>query len=254
MTPYPFPPWSKNILAPDEDWRRAADAPLVDVTCDLFTSDVVIYEGGPGLGLTARQSVFNFIDRSPNHWWLRTQQPGRVEKGWGPEVWSNMNQGEWHGKFRPNVTLFVPAQTQAELDRLAPELLKCSHLCNLGLDLRWPKERMFIENYLPCGKSRCPHCTYHGDDEPGTKTQCEGAGCGLIVTLPPEPSVSTVRLAPWEGEPCADCGTYRNSVKFGAWDSPPDCKNYRPAYTAHLASQCQAAGITITDLNPGERT
>lgn len=261
MKPFEFAPWSKNILAPDEDWRRAAEAPLVEVTCDLWGDPIELYslvgmplysyrdENASAIdgsqrytSFHTRRPLFELIDRSPNHWWLTTQQPGRVEKGWPPAGQPSpffsgpYEAAKFGGKKRySNVTLFIPAQTQAELDRLAPELFRLRHLCKIGLDLRQPRERLDV-------------CETLGIWWNQTSKQWEHSR---------EPVFSTVRLAACDDEPC-ECG---HEAKYHATSKPGgefrcfknigqfycDCLSYRPAYTTHLASQCQAAGATIAD-------
>ena len=54
-----------------------------------------------------------------------------------------------HDDFsRPNIILAVPVETQADLERLVPELLKCHDLCKGLAVVCNPRERLHVEPYL----------------------------------------------------------------------------------------------------------
>ena len=94
------------------------------------------------------QAVFQVIDDTQGMiFYMLTDDPGRLEVSWPPRVMYVLDY-----RCRPtvssdrhhlNVIIGVPCKTQAEADRLIPELLKLSGLCHgLWVDLRGQTEEI----------------------------------------------------------------------------------------------------------------
>ena len=83
-----------------------------------------------------------------------TRHPELVREKWG-WAWRRGDLNTYGAEIledkrivRPNVILAVPVETQADIERLIPELLKCHDLCK-GLEVICnPKERLHVEPYL----------------------------------------------------------------------------------------------------------
>lgn len=179
-----FQPWEGLVLVESglPAWRYAAhsretrDIPLRPMEYSEVLSD-----------------LFAHIDANPQTTFhLVTEHPERVREVWPAWADHACETGDCpHSKqvecdagasrfHRPNVTLSLgPLATQADADRLVPEMLPLADLCG-GLELySVPTERI---NYGQWLLNECPKCGQDADDGPW-ESRC--VSCGSFKTIPP---------------------------------------------------------------------
>jgi len=114
-----------------------------------------------------RRDLSGIIDETPNlDWMLETRYPENVPKMWsdggiphlGPMDRSpEENTTEWANRLvrtqlkRMNVILGVRVHTQAEWDRLVPELVKCRDLVKTLYVILDPREAISFWDYIESG-------------------------------------------------------------------------------------------------------
>ena len=111
-----------------------------DCDCETVLSDRVAKKTTTEDLLTR---FFKTIDSTPHvDYLIVTQHPESIRENWslldetGPRA-------KWVGfRRRPNVILAVPVETQADIERLVPKLLKCHDLCKGLAVVANPKEEL----------------------------------------------------------------------------------------------------------------
>ena len=97
--------------------------------------------------------TFQTVDATPHvDYLLMTQRPELVRKGWIGCERDHNKDGDCdrhkNGCPKSNVILAVPVETQADIERLVPNLLKCHDLCKGLAVVCNPKEKLHVEPYL----------------------------------------------------------------------------------------------------------
>lgn len=134
--------------------------------------------------------LFGLIDHNPQlDFYLLTSDPAKLAEAW-PEVAKHDGREIINPVYRHNAIIGVPCKTQAEADRLIPELLKLSGLCRgLWVDLRGQAEEICFD-LIPISKDttadvltgvytmRCDA----GVDHPGAQQEFDGGPRISFVT------------------------------------------------------------------------
>lgn len=132
-----WPDHGPGVVVVEGDVFAAQEVAVVDLE-----GDVVCHTLPPGVGShdtdpwdydDVLRDLFAHIDANPQtHYTLRTLHPERVRECW-PATADSINSH--HNYHRPNVTLSLgPLATQADADRLVPEILECCGLVNGDLE------------------------------------------------------------------------------------------------------------------------
>ena len=89
--------------------------------------------------------MFRTVDATPHvDYLLMTQHPERVRERWQRLTTGSGHNPSPHEFHRANVIIAVPVETQADIERLVPELLKCHDLCKGLAVVCNPKEELSL--------------------------------------------------------------------------------------------------------------
>ena len=162
--------WADRTGAHDHKDYSPPKSPIVKIATDIFEDvtgpiNVAGYQKGFVEGTGGRPlihediltSFFQTIDANPHvDYLLTTQRPELVREKW-PQVSSELfvvnvahslpgKSIEALEVFRSNVILAIYVETQADIERLVPELLKCHDLCKGLAVVCNPKEKLNFES------------------------------------------------------------------------------------------------------------
>ena len=124
--------------------------PIVKVTTDIFGDVPQIVRSvatGKLIQIDLRKRLLRTIGSTPHVDYLMvTQRPELVREKW-PTRWVR-SEHEYQQDSFGNVILAVPVETQADIERLVPDLIKCRDLCKGLAVVCNPKEELDF-NFKP---------------------------------------------------------------------------------------------------------
>ena len=168
---------------------------------------------------------FQAFDATPHvDYLLMTQRPELVRDKW-PTRWVR-SEHEYQEDSFDNVILGVPVETQADIERLVPELLKCHDLCK-GLEVICdPKEELDFTEVAFCDS----HCdplngSYAYEDQDGLGT-CydDGPAINRIIVEGNEHPIHPDHVRSLRDQ-CLDANVKFNFASWGLWAPRENCPN-----------------------------
>ena len=172
--------------------------PIVKVTTDIFGDVPQIVRSvatGKLIQIDLRKRLLRTIGSTPHVDYLMvTQRPELVREKW-PTRWVR-SEHEYQQDSFGNVILAVPVETQADIERLVPDLIKCRDLCKGLAVVCNPKEELdfnfkpllekpegytnFAIEYLTLIVAEGNEHPIHPDWLRSLRDQCEDAGVKFI--------------------------------------------------------------------------
>ena len=186
------PTWKRPVVKIATDIFEDVEGPVVDCSLKplheswdsrVAWTTINRINGKPirGIGINdILTRFFQTIDSTPHvDYLIPTLFPERVRGLWQNNMPDNVGTPEdadamWL-RHRSNVILAVPVETQADIERLVPELLNCHDLCKGLAVIARPKEELDLSQWMrEFELQTCQSCGEHceGELNHAGKTSC----------------------------------------------------------------------------------